>query len=182
MDQLHEIIETAVQKQVSEKVALLEKDIENSKKEFEKLKNATSHTEQPASKEEVETIRQDFIREQCANRKRNLLLLGLPESEGGEDEKKTIATLLKNRLGIPLPKIDRVYRLGATVGKNPRPLLMTFPDLTYRYSVWNKKKDQEKDQKKDQGERSEERSRTRSKNSGFKKIYRKYSEKKWAHY
>lgn len=140
LDNLHEIIETAVKKQVSEQVAHLEqvseevahlgKDIQNSKEELKKskeeitkLKEENTPTTQAASKEKVEIMRQDFLREKRFNHKTNLILMGLEEGEEGEDEKSKVATSLQKRLSIPMPKIDKVFRLGATIGRNPRPVL-----------------------------------------------------------
>lgn len=68
-------------------------------------------------------MRQDFLREKRSNRKRNLIFMGLEEGEEGEDEKSKVATSLQKRLSIPMPKIDKGFRLGATIGSNPRPVL-----------------------------------------------------------
>lgn len=163
LDNLQGVIAAAVEEQVSAQMSQLREEIKNSKEEIKELKESKAQVSQlreeiKNSKEEIKELkenksdqgtkelRQEFLREKCYTRKRNLMLMGLEEPKDGEDEQTKVATLLKNRLGIPLPKIDMVYRIGDTTGKNPRPVLITFPNLTHRFAVWNKKGKLNKDQ------------------------------------
>lgn len=94
-------------------------------------------------------IRRDFLKEKCFNRRFNLILLGLQEAEEEGDEKERVSTLLKNRLSIPTPKIDSVYRLGVkseSEGKRPRPVMISFSKWYSRCAVWFAKGKLNKDQ------------------------------------
>lgn len=83
----------------------------------------------------VEELKQDFLREKCYARRCNLMLMGLEESGEEGDESGAVATLLQNRLNIPKPAITMSIRMGATKGKNPRPILITFANFPQKLSV-----------------------------------------------
>lgn len=75
------------------------------------------------------------------------MLMGVEEpKEGEEDEKSKVSDLLQNRLSIPRPKIERAVRMGASVGKYPRPILVSFKHIDQRFQVWYKKGELNKDQ------------------------------------
>lgn len=86
------------------------------------------------------------MKEQCYTRKRNLMLMGMEEPKEGDDEKSKVSDLLYNRLGVPKPKIEMATRLGASTGKYPRPILITFKHIDQRFQVWYKKGDLNKNQ------------------------------------
>lgn len=101
-DNIQEFIASEVQKQVSEKVANMEKDLEISQAEIAKLKNASPKAHRKESDPSDTVSRQEFMKEQCLSRKRNLMMMGVEEAkEGEEDEKSKISELLEKRLGIP---------------------------------------------------------------------------------
>lgn len=144
-DNLQEAIASEVEKQVSERVAQLEKDLKNSNTEIAKLKNAkpSSSMQEPNPSQ---VSRHEFQKEQCFNRQRNLMLMGVEEPKEGEDERPKISEILQNRLGIDKPKIDRAIRMGTSTGKLPRPVLITFGHMHQRFQVWHKKSEINKDQ------------------------------------
>lgn len=90
--------------------------------------------------------RQEFMKEQCFNRKRNLMLMGVEEPAEGEDERIKVSELLQNRLGIPKPKFEMAVRMGASAAKYPRPILLSFKNMGQRLQVWYKKGELNKDQ------------------------------------
>lgn len=145
-DNIQEIIAAEVQKQTSKKITSLEKDLEESKAEISALKKAKTPppSKEPNSSDHVS--RQEFLMEKYFNRKRNLLIMGVEESKEGEDEKNKVAEILQKRLNIPRVKLEMAFRMGATVGKYPRPILVTFSNLAQRYQIWYKKGALNKDQ------------------------------------
>lgn len=125
----------------------MESDLQESKAEIAALKEAKAVTGAPSPQDSQEYVsRQEFLREQYASRKRNLILMGLEESEEEGDERSSIATTLQQRLKIPAPKIEMTYRIGATKGKSPRPVLIRFATMPQRHKVWYKKGEINKDQ------------------------------------
>lgn len=146
LDNFQEIIAAEVQKQVSMKVGSLEKDLETSQVEIVKLKEAKPNPPPQDPSPSGSVSRQEFMKEQCYNRKRNLMLMGVGESEEGEDERSKIGDLLQSRQGISKPKIEMAVRMGTTVGKFPRPILISFKHMEQRLQVWYKKGDLNKDQ------------------------------------
>lgn len=143
---LEEVIASEVQKCVSGRVAGLEKDLQESQAEITKLKRAKPNPPAEGSNNSEQVTRNEFLREQRYNRRRNLMLIGVEETQEGEDEKVKISELLQTRLHIPKPKIEMVTRMGTATGKNPRPALITFAHIDQRYSVWYKKSQINKDQ------------------------------------
>lgn len=129
-------------KQISSKCEHLEKEIQENKREVTKLKENNPAPPQ----QNVEELKQDFLREKCFARRCNLMLMGLEESDNDVDEKEHIATLLQKRLSIPKPAITLSVRMGATKGKAPRPVLITFSNFPQKLSVWYKKSQLNKDQ------------------------------------
>lgn len=128
------------------RVDQLQNDLQASKTEINTLKKAQADAPAPQSNTHDHELRQEFIREQYLSRRRNLMLMGLEEAEEGEEVKSKIVTVLQTRLHIPPPKIEIAYRMGASRGKNPRPILITFATLPQRHTVWYKKGDINKDQ------------------------------------
>lgn len=139
------IVAAEIQKQVSERVASLEKDLEDSKQEIDKLKKIKSNPPQNSS-QSGQVSRQEFLLEKCFVRKRNLMLMGMEECKEGEDDKSKAAGLLQTRLNIPRVKLEMALRMGAPGGKYPRPTLITFSDIGQRYHIWYKKGELNKDQ------------------------------------
>lgn len=76
----------------------------------------------------------------------NAILLEEIKDGESEDEQSKVATTLQKRLQIPLPKIEISYRMGANLGKSPRPIHITFTTLPQRHKVWSKKSQLNKDQ------------------------------------
>lgn len=74
------------------------------------------------------------------------MLLGVEECKEGEDDKTKVTEILQSRLNIPRIKLEMVVRMGASTGKQPRPILMTFSNLPQRFQVWYKKGELNKDQ------------------------------------
>lgn len=143
---VEEIITSEVQRCFSGKIANLEKDLEESKAEITKLKRAKPNPPPMKTDDSDSVSRKEFMREQRYNRRWNLMLMGVEEVQEGEDEKVKISELLQTRLGIPRPKIEMVTRMGANMGKTPRPALITFAHIDQRYKVWYKKGEINKDQ------------------------------------
>lgn len=143
---LEEAIASEVQKCFSVRVASLEKDLQESKAEITKLKRAKPNPPAKGTDNSDQVTRNEFLREQRFNRRRNLMLVGVEEVQEGEDEKVKISELLQTRLNIPKPKLEMVTRMGAAGGNNPRPALITFAHIDQRYNVWYKKSQINKDQ------------------------------------
>lgn len=93
-----------------------------------------------------EEARNDFVKEQVFTRKRNLLLMGVPEEEEDGSERTKVMGLLKTRLKINNPGLSAVYRMGARGGKSPRPFMLTFYSVPQRNAVWYSKASINKDQ------------------------------------
>lgn len=145
LDNLQEMIASEVQKHVSEKVTHLENQLEASKTEIDNLKKGIS--QRPRQEPDSSTVsRKEFLKEQRFNRTRNLMLMGVGEPKDEEDEKIKVSGILEKRLGIPKLKIDMATRMGASVGKYPRPILISFKHMQQRYQVWYKKGALNKDQ------------------------------------
>lgn len=115
------IVAAEVQKHVSERVASLEKDLEDSKAEINELKKI-KHNPPPQNPN-----------------KDHSQLMGMEECKEGENDKSKAAKLLQTRLNIPRIRFDMALRMGEPGGKNPRPTLLTFSDMGQRYQVWYKK-------------------------------------------
>lgn len=141
-----EVIASEVQKQVSSKMSQMEKNIEGANSEISQLKKDKSVSRSRASDSDKGVSQREFQVEKYFNRRRNLLLLGMEESGEEGDERSNIADVLHERLKIPRPKIETAFRMGATMGKSPRPLLITFSTLPQRFQVWNSKGQLNKDQ------------------------------------
>lgn len=77
LDNLQEIIESEVQKQVSQKVASLEQDLVASQAEIATLKEAKSKPSSKDSDNQDTISRREFMKEQYFNCKRNLMLMGV---------------------------------------------------------------------------------------------------------
>lgn len=146
LDNLQEMIAAEVQKQISSKMSHIEKDLQSTNSEVSQLKKNNSVPRNNRSTPGEGVSQREFQIEKYFNRRRNLLLLGLQESGEGEDERPKTADLLQERLKIPRPKIETAFRMGATAGRFPRPLLITFPTLPQRFQVWNSKGQLNKDQ------------------------------------
>lgn len=146
IDNIQEIIASEVEKQVSNRVASLERDLEVSQAEIAKLKN--SKTKNPAQNPNQSdyVTKQEFMKEQSFARKRNLMLMGVEEPKEEEDDKITVPDLLQKRLNIPRIKIDMAIRMGTSPGKYPRPILISFKHMSQRFQVWYKKGELNKDQ------------------------------------
>lgn len=147
LDNLQEVIAAEVQKQVSDKMSKLEKNLESTSSEVSQLKKKDKTNARTKALDPDEGVSQrEFQLEKYFNRRRNLLLLGLEEPGEEGDERSKIADTLQERLKIQRPKIETAFRMGATAGKSPRPLLITFSTLPQRFQVWNSKGELNKDQ------------------------------------
>lgn len=127
-------LEENISGQIDEKVQGVEERLEDDLLDFQdKLEEKTESTISKFS----QVIKKDSLKEKYENRRRNLILMGLEEQEEEGDEQDRVVSLLKDRVGIQKPKVDVVYRLGATKGgRRPRPVMITFSRLAGRKAVW----------------------------------------------
>ncbi|XP_059045465.1 uncharacterized protein LOC131841204 [Achroia grisella] len=88
--------------------------------------------------QQLELIGRQMDHFEMRSRRKILLLHGVRESSGNntsQDVVKVIGEKLKIP-GFSEANISRCHRLGRSFGAKPRPILVKFPDLTLRNSVW----------------------------------------------
>lgn len=120
-DNIQEVIAAEVQKQVSNKMVQMEKNLEKNNSEVSKIKKDNEASNKKAHDSSTEISQREFLLEKCFTHRRNLMLMGLEEpTEGEDDERKRVADLLQNRLGVPRPKFDMAFRMGASTGNKPK--------------------------------------------------------------
>lgn len=142
LSKVKEEVLTEVDEQISARLERIEQELQQNKTEIARLKES----KQPPPQQKVENLERDFLKEKCFARRRNLMLMGLPEPEEEGDEKDSIAKLLQERLGISKPAIELAYRVGTDSGRGPRPILITFSNFPQKLAVWYKKSGFNKDQ------------------------------------
>lgn len=86
-------------------------------------------------KEVSQELKDDFLQEKCTNRKLNLLLIGIKETEG-ENLLEVITSIFTKKMALKDIEVDVAYRLGKTGGVKPRPVLVRFPRMAPRQRVW----------------------------------------------
>lgn len=86
-------------------------------------------------KEASQELKDDFLQEKCANRKLNLLFIGIKESEG-ENLLEVVTSIFTKKMALKDIEVDVAYRLGKPGGDKPRPVLVRFPRLAPRQRVW----------------------------------------------
>lgn len=130
-------VESLIKDQVQAQVAQLKDEFKEDRKELrEELYEKSGEDVEGFARD----IRPEFLVEKCYNRYLNLVLMGLEEPEEEGDEKECVKSTLQQRLSIPTPKIDSVYRLGARrPGQRPRPTLIIFSKVYSRKAVWYNK-------------------------------------------
>lgn len=80
-------------------------------------------------------LREEFLEEKGVSREKNLILMGLQESQEGDDL-AMVKTLFKDCLGVSGVDIETLYRLGKPGGKSSRPIMIKFHRLPDRNRVW----------------------------------------------
>lgn len=91
----------------------------------------------------------DKLKDRARANKNNLLIFGIPESNGTDSEFKLVTDFFKDKLGLRNIGIQNAFRLGST--KNPtsgrsRPIMVKFSNSRDRWAVWNKKAEIKRDQ------------------------------------
>lgn len=85
-------------------------------------------------------MQDDIIQGQCNHRKINLMVMGIPESNGEEakdDAKDLVVSFFSQRMSISQAGVDIAYRLGKNANHDkPRPIMVRFKEMAYRNKVW----------------------------------------------
>lgn len=87
---------------------------------------------------QVDFLMRDVDRLEMARRRKMLLVHGLPE-EKSEDTSARITSLVAEHLNLEnfsSSCIMKSYRLGRSIGKKPRPIVIKFADIGVRDRVW----------------------------------------------
>lgn len=91
-----------------------------------------------ALKNQVEFLGREMDRQEMKSRRKTLLFHGISE-EKSEDTSARITNLVAESLDLPnfsSASIKSSFRLGRSLGKKPRPLVVKFTDLAVRNKVW----------------------------------------------
>lgn len=81
-------------------------------------------------------LREEFLEEKGVSREKNLIILGLQESQEGGDDLDLVKTLFKDCLGVSKVDIETLYRMGKPGGTGARPIMVKFHRLPDRKKVW----------------------------------------------
>lgn len=78
------------------------------------------------------------LKDQAFQNRHNLVFIGLNE-DSSKSTQKIVSDFLKTNLKIEDVEMGTAYRIGATPGENPRPILAKFPKLPHRNKIWKKR-------------------------------------------
>lgn len=168
-----DIVQTSVDSN-STRLGEMEQELADYKKKMESLENMRQNIIEAAEQKVIEKstdieqkvqkkIREDLkenkkresdnaqfgkLKDRAKANKLNLLIFGIPESDGTVPDTKLSADFFKEQLSLGNISIEKAFRLGSpdhSQAGRPRPILVKFNNIRDRWAVWNKKSEIKRD-------------------------------------